>query len=182
MTDPATPLFQRDFDDLEPGDEFVTHGRTLTESDVVSFAGLTGDFHPQHLDAEWARSSRFGGRIAHGMLVLSAAAGLVPLDPRRVLALRRLREAVLKRPVHMGDTIHVEGTLDSVRQVSPDAGLADWRWEVRNQRAELVARVDVEVLWRRGSGRPADAASDDEAADPDEAMFEDHGAALVLPL
>ena len=152
MRDPAAaPLFARDFDELEPGASFSTVGRTLTETDVVSFAGLTGDFHPQHLDAEWARRSHFGERIAHGMLVLSAAAGLVPLDPERVLALRRISDAVLKRPVMLGDTIHVEGRLDTVREVSDEAGLAGWRWSVLNQRAELVARVSVEVLWRRAS-------------------------------
>ncbi len=178
MTDPLTPLFARDFDELEPGARFVTPGRTLTECDVVSFAGLTGDFHPQHVDAEWARASSFGERIAHGMLVLSAAAGLVPLDPDRVIALRRISDAVLKRPVRLGDTIHVEGSLESVRDVSEEAGLVRWRWRIVNQAAETVARADVEVLWRRGGPRPA--AETPTALESDEA----HGLleTFVLPL
>ena len=175
MTDPVTQPLALDFDDLEPGMSFVTPGRTLTESDVVSFAGLTGDFHPQHLDAEWARTSQFGERIAHGMLVLSAAAGLVPLDPERVLALRRVSDAVMKRPVRLGDTIHVEGRLESAREVGEDAGLAGWRWRVLNQRGEMVARVAVEVLWRRGPARrPAVEANPASGSVPE--------AAFLLPL
>jgi 3-hydroxybutyryl-CoA dehydratase len=87
-----------DFDGLKPGQRFTTRARTITESDVVAFATLTGDLHPQHVDADWAAASRFGERVAHGMLVLSYAVGLVPLDPDRVVALRRVREAVFKRP------------------------------------------------------------------------------------
>ena len=178
MTDPQTPLLSQDFDDLELGASFVTPGRTLTESDVVSFAGLTGDFHPLHVDAEWARASGFGERIAHGMLILSVAVGLVPLDPDRVLALRRISDAVLKRPVPLGDTIHVEGTLESVHEVSEVAGLVRWRWRIANQASETVARVGVEVLWRRGEPRPAGGSG----AVPDTAEAPGARETLVLPL
>ncbi len=161
MTEPETTPLTQDFDDLEPGATFITSGRTLTEADVVSFAGLTGDFHPQHTDAEWARDSSFGERLAHGMLVLSAAVGLVPLDPDRALALRRVSDAVFKKPVRFGDTIHVEGRLESVREVSEEAGLASWRWRVLNQGSETVVQADVEVLWRRGAvGASASGAPD----------------------
>src|SRR2546423_12745667 len=67
--DRMTPL-EADFDSLREGDRFVTRGRTVTESDLVGFATLTGDAHPQHTDAVWAASSPFGERIAHGLLVL----------------------------------------------------------------------------------------------------------------
>jgi 3-hydroxybutyryl-CoA dehydratase len=99
------------FDELELGEEFETRGRTVTEADVVGFAALTGDLHPQHTDAEWASRSPFGERIAHGMLILSYAVGLAPLDPERVLALRRLRDIVFKRPVVLGDTIRLRGSV-----------------------------------------------------------------------
>jgi len=178
MTDPQTPLFAQDFDDLELGARFVTPGRTLTESDVVAFAGLTGDFHPQHMDAEWARASGFGERIAHGMLVLSAAVGLVPLDPDRVMALRRISDAVLKRPVRLGETIHVEGSLVSIREVSDEAGLARWRWRIVNQASETVVRADVEVLWRRGELRRAE----EGPAAPASGEAPGAGEALILPL
>ena len=87
------------FSELVEGGRFTTRARTVTESDVVSFAALTGDWHPQHADAEWAAASPFGERIAHGMLVVSYAVGLVPFDPERVMALRRVRDAVFRRPV-----------------------------------------------------------------------------------
>src|ERR671938_598898 len=92
-------VLARDFEALEPGASFTTRGRTITEADVVSFAALTGDWHPQHTDEVWAAASPFGERIAHGMLLISCAIGLVPLDPERAVALRRLSEVVFKRPV-----------------------------------------------------------------------------------
>jgi len=144
-------LFERDFDDLHPGLSFATRGRTITEADVVGFATLTGDLHPQHVDASWAARSPFGARIAHGMLVLSYAVGVVPLDPERVIALRRVRDVVFKRPVALGDTIHVEGEVDEVKPVDDRTGLVSCTWRVKNQHARLVVRAGVDVLWRRGA-------------------------------
>ncbi|MDP8943413.1 MAG: MaoC family dehydratase N-terminal domain-containing protein, partial [Actinomycetota bacterium] len=146
----ATALFSRDFDALQAGDRFSSRGRTVTEADVVGFAGLTGDFHPQHTDEEWARERRFGGRVAHGMLVLSYALGLVPFDPERIVALRRISDAVFKRPVALGDTMHVEGRIESAEQVDAEHGLVGSAWRVVNQRGQMVARLRVEVVWRRG--------------------------------
>jgi acyl dehydratase len=137
------------FDELEVGEEFETLGRTVTEADVAAFAALTGDLHPQHTDAEWAADSHFGERIAHGMLILSFAVGLAPLDPGRVLALRRLREVVFKRPVLFGDTICIRGSVLELRVMSDEAGLVSCRWAIVNQRDELCARAEVEVVWRR---------------------------------
>ena len=137
------------FDELAAGAEFETRGRTVTEADVVGFAALTGDWHPQHADAEWARSSAFGERIAHGMLVISLAAGLVPFDPERVVALRRVGDAVFKRPVRLGDTVRVRGRIAELREVGDDAGLVAWAWDVVNQDDRVVCRARVEVLWRR---------------------------------
>ena len=91
----------------ELGAELTTRGRTITETDLVSFSSLTGDWHPQHADAEWAANGRFGERVAHGMLVLSYALGLMPFDPERVVALRGLDSVTFKRPVRIGDTIRL---------------------------------------------------------------------------
>jgi acyl dehydratase len=144
-------MFERAFDELTVGERFMTLGRTVTEADVVSFAALTGDFHPQHTDAVWAAGSAFGERIAHGMLVLSFAVGLVPLDPARVVALRRVSDAVFKRPVRLGDTIHVEGRVDALSAIDVNVGLATCLWTIVNQDGRTVARVTVEVLWRRSA-------------------------------
>jgi acyl dehydratase len=138
------------FEALSVGQRFQTRGRTVTEADVVAFAGLTGDFHPQHSDAEWAQRSAFGQRIAHGMLIISFAVGLVPLHPERVIALRRLEDVVFKRPVLLGDTIHVRGEIERLRPIDDSAGLVACRWLIVNQRDQLTCRARVEVLWRLG--------------------------------
>jgi 3-hydroxybutyryl-CoA dehydratase len=149
MTDAA--LWSAPFERLVEGASFTTRGRTITESDVVAFAAQTGDRHPVHTDAQWAAGSQFGERIAHGMLVLSYAVGLVPLDPERVVALRRIADVVFKRPVRLGDTIRVRGLVTSLQEISDEAGLAGFAWTVVNQDDRTVARARVEVLWRRGA-------------------------------
>jgi acyl dehydratase len=141
--------FAKDFDALSEGERFVTRGRTIGEADIMGFATLTGDTHPQHTDAEWAASSRFGERIAHGLLVLSYAAGLMPFDPERIVALRRVGDAVFKQPVRIGDTIHVEGEIAAKSEIDPGHGLVSTRWRVMNQRGKLVARASVDLVWRR---------------------------------
>jgi 3-hydroxybutyryl-CoA dehydratase len=142
-------LFARPFDALVVGDRFVTPGRTLAERDILDFAALTGDRHPQHTNPEWATGSRFGEQIAHGLLVLSFAVGLLPLDPDRVVALRRVGDAVFKQPVKIGDTVHVEGEIVRTREVDPEHGLVEARLRIVNGVGRLVVRADVELVWRR---------------------------------
>jgi 3-hydroxybutyryl-CoA dehydratase len=151
------------FESLEVGERFASGGRTVTEADVASFASLTGDNHPQHTDAEWARSSRFGERIAHGMLVISYAAGLVPFDPERVVALRRVRDVTFKAPVKIGDTIRVEGRVEELRELDPEHGLVTFRWRVVNQRGRQVARAMVDAIWRREADVASEEKSDESA-------------------
>jgi 3-hydroxybutyryl-CoA dehydratase len=148
------------FDDLRIGDAMESSGRTITEYDVVSFASLTGDWHPQHADAAWAAESPFGRRIAHGMLVISYALGLLPIDPRVVMALRSMDGAVLKRPVGLGDTIRVQAKVANLRPLGDEAGLVTLAVRIINQDGELVARMEIVVLWRRKPG-----ASDQPAAE-----------------
>lgn len=142
-------MISQAFDELSVGDRFATRGRTITESDVASFAALTGDMHPQHTDAVWAAASPFGTRIAHGMLVVSYALGLLAFDPEQVIALRRIRQATFKRPVLIGDTVHGDCRIESLDPVDAGTGLAGIRVDIENQRARLVARLALDVLWRR---------------------------------
>jgi 3-hydroxybutyryl-CoA dehydratase len=158
--------FSAPFESLEPGQAFTTRGRTVTEADVVGFAALTGDWHPQHADATWAAGSAFGERIAHGMLVISIAAGLVPFDPERVVALRRVSDATFKRPVRLGDTIRVQGRVADVSGVGGEAGLVAFAWSVVNQDERVVCRARVEVLWRREAQIAAPEPSSDFVALP----------------
>ncbi len=135
---------------LEVGQRFRSRGRTITETDIVGFAMLSGDTHPQHTDADWAASRPFGGRIAHGMLLVSYAVGLVPFDPERVLALRRISDVVFKRPARIGDTIHVIGRIGELKHVSAEAGLVALRWDIRDGTDRLLCRAGIEVLWAAG--------------------------------
>jgi 3-hydroxybutyryl-CoA dehydratase len=142
------------FERLSEGDRFTSRGRTVTEGDVHAFAAQTGDLHPQHTDADWASRSPFGERIAHGMLVLSYAVGLVGFDPERVLALRRISDAVFKRPVKLGDSIHVEGSVIGLNAINDEAGLVTIGLRILNQDGQTVCRAKVEALWRRDAPVP----------------------------
>jgi 3-hydroxybutyryl-CoA dehydratase len=133
------------------GDRFVTDSRRISDEDIMSFARLTGDMHPQHTDAQWAAGSRFGERIAHGLLVESCAVGLVDFDPERVLALRRVGDAVFKQPVRIGDSVHVEGKVVGSRELDADTELVEQRWRVVNQDGRMVLRMNIEVVCRRAS-------------------------------
>ena len=146
----------------ELGAELTTRGRTITETDLVSFSSLTGDWHPQHADAEWAANGRFGERVAHGMLVLSYALGLMPFDPERVVALRGLDSVTFKRPVRIGDTIRLHSTVERVRELDAEHSLVTLGWQVINQDGRTVVRARVEALWRSAETPPAEPNGDAE--------------------
>jgi 3-hydroxybutyryl-CoA dehydratase len=145
----AAALFARPFGELAVGDRFATAGRPVRERDVLDFAALTGDRHPQHVDPAWAAGSRFGEQIAHGLLVLSFSVGLLPLDPDRVVALRRVADAVFKQPVKIGDIVHVEGEIVRTRELDDEHGLVEARLRIVNQHSRLAVRASVELVWHR---------------------------------
>jgi 3-hydroxybutyryl-CoA dehydratase len=145
MSQPLPP----DFDSLREGIRFTTPRRTISESDVMGFAELTGDFHPQHTDAAWAANSLFGERIVHGLLVFSCAAGLVSFDPERVIALRRAREMVFKRPVRLGEEIYVDGKVRAITPLEAGVGLVEVGLRVMRGDDLLAMRAVLEVVWKR---------------------------------
>ena len=156
MTNP----FAQEFDALEGGERFVTQGR----DDHRVGPGLVRDAHRRLPSlSTWTPPgpprSRFGERIAHGMLVLSYAIGLLPIDPERVVALRRVSDVVFKHPVYIGDTIHVEGRLESATEIDAAHGLVESHWKVVTQRERTALRARMEVVWRR-SAVPAEIASE----------------------
>jgi acyl dehydratase len=144
----AASLFNCGFQELRVEDRFTTGARDVTERDILEFAALTGDSHPQHVDPEWAAGSRFGEQIAHGLLVLSFAVGLLPLDPDRVIALRRLGDAVFKQPVKIGDALRVEGKITALKELDAEQGLVETSLRILNQDNRLVVRASVELVWR----------------------------------
>jgi 3-hydroxybutyryl-CoA dehydratase len=144
----AADLFGRPSGALHIGDRFETPARRVQESDILQFADLTGDAHPQHVEPEWAAGSRFGEQIAHGLLVLSFAVGLLPLDPDRIVALRRVGDAVFKQPVKIGDTLHVEGEITRTRELDSEHGLVEASLRIVNQHGRLAVRASVELVWR----------------------------------
>ncbi|HYD70080.1 MaoC/PaaZ C-terminal domain-containing protein [Azospirillum sp.] len=150
------------FETLAVGDRFRTAGRTVTEADIASFAALSADYNALHTDAEYARETPHGQRIAHGLLVLSIASGLCSRLPlmtfmeRTILGLAGL-ECRWTRPTFIGDTIHV--LLEIVgKEVSrkPDRGAVLMRRTAVNQRGETVMESDWRLVLRR---QPAAAAS-----------------------
>ncbi len=139
-------------EDFEPGVEYVSRARTVTEADVVSFAGLSGDFNPLHTDAESMKSSPFGERIAHGMLVVSMATGLINQMgwfDGTTLALLEITTRFVA-PVKFGDTVHVVLTLKDKRESSkPDRGVVTMELKVLNQRQESVIEGQQTTLMKR---------------------------------
>lgn len=141
------------YEDFSIGHIVETPGRTVTEADVVAFAGLSGDYNPLHTNAAFAAQSPFGQRIAHGLLVVAFVSGLLGrlnLFDGTGLAFVELRWKFLL-PVFFGDTLHVRQTVLEKRDTkSTKSGLVTFRIEVVNQRGETVQSGDrVLKLARR---------------------------------
>ena len=135
------------FDDFHLGQTFVTRARTITEADLVNFAGLSWDHNQLHTDAEYAASTRFGARIAHGLLGVVVHAGLsYQLTEDSILALLELSWRFLA-PIHIGDTIHVEQTVQDLEEGSGgDRGTLTFEKKVINQNNAVVQTGRTKVL------------------------------------
>jgi acyl dehydratase len=142
------------YEDIEVGDAYESPGRTVTETDLVLFAGLSGDFNVLHTDAEFMKTSIFGERIAHGLLVLAIQAGLFSRATREYAALGSagLRWK-FKAPVKIGDTVRLRArVLAKADDGKPDRGLVTIQRTVVNQRDEVVQEGETDVLVaKRGS-------------------------------
>jgi 3-hydroxybutyryl-CoA dehydratase len=147
--------------EMTPGTSLSSRGRTITEADLASFAALTGDWHPQHSDAEWAAESRFGERIAHGMLVLSYSIGMLGFDPERVVALRGLDSVTFKRPVRIGETIRVEADVEEAKQLDDGHELITLRWRVLGAGGQLAVRARVQVVHRAAAASSRNGVADE---------------------
>jgi len=140
----------RYFEEVELEEHWKTEGRTITEADVVNYAGVSGDFHSYHVDAKFAQESDFGGRIAHGLLVLSIAAALESADNERAF-MYGFESIRFVNPTMLGDTIHVEVMVTDKSIKSDESGLVTKSFEVKNQNDETQLVCDKLELFERAS-------------------------------
>lgn len=140
-------------DDVHVGTSFRTAAQTVTEAHVVNFAGTSGDHHEVHTNAELMRTSRFGGRLAHGALVLSIVTGLRSRTGRfddSIVALLEIRRWRFASPVVIGDTLRATCEVVEVRECSdPARGIVVEQIEVQNQRDEIVQDGQMVTMLRK---------------------------------
>ncbi len=149
--EPQPPLT---FEDLQIGDEYTSPGRTVTEADIVIFAGVSGDYNVLHTDAEHMKSSTFGERIAHGLLILSIQHGLLDRGmPARAAERFVGLKWKFKGPIKIGDTIHVRARIVAKKDSDkPDWGVVTVERRVVNQLGEVVQEGETEHLIGRRVG------------------------------
>jgi len=139
------------FSDFSVGDTFKSVGRTVTESDVCTFAGLSGDFNPLHTDATFAAKTPFGQRIAHGMLIASISTGLgqtLGIFEGTTLALME-QSFKYKAPVFFGDTVHMQLIVEAVKPSSKGGkGVVSFRSEIIKQDDTIVNIGTWTVMFR----------------------------------
>ena len=142
------------YDEFEIGTTFVSQARTVTEADVVSFAGLSGDFNPLHTNIEFGKKTPFGERIAHGMLIFSMATGMANwtgIFEGTTLALME-QTVRYKGAVKFGDTIHLELEVSEKKPTSkPERGIVIFIARVLNQSDEIVLDGEWTLMMKKDS-------------------------------
>jgi acyl dehydratase len=147
------------FDDVEIGQEWESPARTITETDIVNFAGLSGDFNAIHMDHEFAKTTLFRRPIAHGLLGMAILSGLAIHSPAmRTMAFREIKDWHFKEPVFVGDTVHVKTrVLEKEPRARGRRGYITWRRQLINQSGKVVQEgVSVTLV----EGRAAAAGSE----------------------
>jgi acyl dehydratase len=143
----------RYFEDLQQNETQLSQGRTITETDVVNFASLSGDWNELHVNEEFARQGYFGRRIAHGALIFSISGGLMAqTDPSRkpdLIAFYAVDRLRFVRPVFLGDTIRVKQEVQSLDPRDKETGLVTIFREVLNQDSNVVLSYTAKFLVRR---------------------------------
>ncbi|MGB9629528.1 MAG: MaoC/PaaZ C-terminal domain-containing protein [Thermodesulfobacteriota bacterium] len=147
---------ERDYyEDYHVGDVFKSPGRTITETDIILFSALTGDWHELHTNVEFAGKSQFGERIAHGWLVLSVGNSLLfrlgdhILFPKSFIAFYGIESVRFTNPVRIGDTIYSEAEIIKMEEKDLSKGLLTYEVKIKNQRDELVAVMVVKIIAGR---------------------------------
>jgi 3-hydroxybutyryl-CoA dehydratase len=141
------------YEDFAPGATFESRGRTVTEADIVNFAGLSGDFVELHTNAEFARNSPFGRRIAHGALIFSISTGLMTqmnLINDTVLAFYGMDRLRFTGPVFIGDTVRVVKRVTELKEKDAERGVVTFETQVLNQdNHPVVVYTDKLLLMRK---------------------------------
>jgi len=144
------------WEEWDVGAEYESPARTVTEADIVAFAGLSGDYNPLHVNEEYCKITVFGGRIAHGPLVYAIAAGLLfqlHLYDDTLIAFLGFENLKFTKPVKPGDTIRARiKVLDKRETSSPERGVMRRQLQVLNQRGEVVQEGIQAFLLKRKPG------------------------------
>jgi 3-hydroxybutyryl-CoA dehydratase len=145
------------FEEFEPAQKIVTAGRTVTEADVVNFAGLSGDYNQMHVDEAYSQKTGFGKRVAHGLLVLSIVSGLAVqtgVMEGTVMAFREINEWKFVKPVFFGDTVHAVLEVREKKELRRiGGGSVTIDLDVVNQNDEVVMKgVWVVLISARPNG------------------------------
>ena len=138
------------FDELEIGEKTVSErGRTITETDVVFFCYLTGNWLELHSNAEYAKKTQFGERLVQGSLTFAIAAGLQMVKPDLVIAFYGLDKMRFPAPVKIGDTLRAEAEVVDKEEKGGDRGVVTIKQEIKNQRDETAAVMMWKLLIKR---------------------------------
>ncbi|HBQ96660.1 MAG: MaoC family dehydratase N-terminal domain-containing protein [Firmicutes bacterium] len=138
-------MFDRVFSAYQIGESWESRGRTVTESDLVMFAAFSGDWHPLHTDREWAQKGPFGQRIAHGMLTLSLATGLMVFKPGIVLAFYGIDRVRFVKPTYIQDTLRVHLKLIEKEEKS-SGGVLTCAMTIIKQTGDPVVQATIKIL------------------------------------
>jgi acyl dehydratase len=149
------------FDDVAVGQEWESQGRTVTEADIVNFAGLSGDFNPIHVDHEFAKTTAFRQPIAHGLLVWAISSGLgVHCPPMRTLAFLSIRDWQFRGPIFRGDTVRLRSkVIEKEVRARGRRGVITWERQIVNQEGKVVQEgVTLTLVEGRGTAEETDGA------------------------
>ena len=148
-------MFDKYFDEYEVGEMWKSaNGRTVTETDIVNFCYLSGDWYPLHSDKVWAEQGPFKKRIAHGLLIFSISSGLMHFEPGYIKAFYGIDHLRFTQPVFIGDTLKVHVKILEKIEKNENHGVIVAESNTINQKNEIVLHCIMKVaVFKRKKGR-----------------------------